>query len=397
MRRANGASYWKEQRRGLEMRIGILLLAVGRKAGGIETYEVGLLRALADLDQANQYIIYCTDAKAQSAVGIHQKNFQFHVLRPRSRFVSLLVTLPFLLYLHKIDILHATFAPPPWVHSKLVFTCHGLSNFLYPESFSPLTRLRLNWLYRIAIRRAERIVCVSEYTARQLQHEMNVSRDRLAVVAHGVDDVFHPASRDAAKQSVARKFNVESPFVLYVGKLQKIKNVARLIEAFLLFRARHPEVKLVLAGRNLHEPSLLPRHQKEQGIVRLGHVGLDDVADLYRAAEMLLFPSLFESFGMPAVEAMRCGTPVVASNAAAIPEVCGDGAYFVDPYSVEDMVNAMEAVYSDPSLRESLIQRGLRQSQQYSWHSAARKTLDVYTEVFYEGTKASLASETHVL
>jgi glycosyltransferase involved in cell wall biosynthesis len=378
------------------MRIGILLLAVGRKAGGIETYEVGLLRALADLDKENQYTIYCTDEKAQNAVAIHQDNFQFHILRPRLRFVSLVLTLPYLLRLHKVDILHATFAPPPWIHSKLVFTCHGLSNFLYPESFSAFTRLRLNWLHRIAIRQAARIVCVSEYTARQLQHEMNVSLDRLAVAPHGVDDLFHPASRDAAKERVARKFNVESPFILYVGKLQKIKNVARLIEAFLLFRARHPEVRLVLAGRNLHEPWLLPSHQKDHGIVRLGHVCLDDVADLYRAAEMLLFPSLFESFGMPAVEAMRCGTPVVASTAAAIPEVCGDGAYFVDPYCVEDMVNAMEAIYSDPCLRESLIQRGLRQSQQYSWHSAAQKTLDVYTEVFHEGMNASLASETHV-
>lgn len=376
------------------MRIGILVLAAGREAGGIETYEIGMLRALAKLDRVNQYKVYCPNANARKAINVQQDNFQYHILSPSSRFISMTFTLPLLLRLHKIDLFHATFAPPPWLHRNLIFTCHGLSNFLYPESFSGFTRLRLNWLHRIAIRRASLILCVSTYTAHQLEYDMGVSRDRLTVTPHGIDDEFRPMLHEEARRFVSATFNVNEPYVLYMGKLQKIKNAARLLEAYRIFRLNHPEVKLVLAGKLLHIPSSLRRPEDRDGIVQLGHVRPEHRPALYCASEMLLFPSLFESFGMPPVEAMRCGTPVVSSTAAAIPEVCGDAAYLVDPYSVEAIVHAMEAVYCDRELRQSLAARGLELSKRYTWQKNAQLTLDAYERVFRQSELKGAKSET---
>jgi glycosyltransferase involved in cell wall biosynthesis len=276
----------------------------------------------------------------------------------------------------------------------MVFTCHGLSNFLYPTSFPTMTRLRLNWLHRIAIRRASRILCVSEHTAHQLQHEMNVSPDRLTLAPHGVGSEFCPSSRKEAQQAVKRKFNIDLPFVLYMGKVQRLKNIARLIEAFHSFRQnRCPNMKLVLAGKILHEPFSLPGSGLDDSIIRLGHVSAADVPDLYRAAEMLVLPSLFESFGMPTIEAMGCGTPVITSNAGALPEICGDAAFLVNPYSVDDIAKAMDSVFHDPQLRESLVARGIQHAKRYSWQLAAQRTLDAYTQVFWEGSEKKVPSE----
>jgi glycosyltransferase involved in cell wall biosynthesis len=211
---------------------------------------------------------------------------------------------------------------------------------------------------------------------------MKVAPERLVVALHGVGSEFHVASRAVAQDAVAARFNIKGPFVLYVGKVQKLKNITRLIQAFLSFRQSCcPEMQLVLAGKVLQVPPALRASTSADGILRLGHVDPTDIPDLYRAAEMLVFPSLFESFGLPIIEAMRCGTPVICSNAGAMPEICGDAAYLVDPTSTDAIAQAMEAVFLNPELRQSLIERGLEHSKRYSWHETARQTLAIYKAV----------------
>jgi glycosyltransferase involved in cell wall biosynthesis len=376
------------------MKIGILVLAAGRKAGGVETYEVELIRALAAIDHVNRYTIYCPDEDARAAIGVHQENVICEVLRPSSRVISISLSLPILLRTQKIDVFHATYAPPPFPPERMVFTCHGLSNFLYPGSFSTITRWRLNSLHRLAIRRAARIICVSNHTSEQLQKQMKISPARLAVALHGVGKDFCIAPREAAREAVAKDFDLKRPYVLYVGKVQQLKNTARLIAAFKAFRERCcPHLQLVMAGKILQEPSILRNCRPEDGVVMLGHVAPALIPDLYRAAEMLVFPSLFESFGMPVLEAMRSGTPVICSNAGAMPEVCGDAAYLVDPESTEAIAFAMEEVYRDADLRDSLIRRGLEQAQRYSWQQTAERTLQVYKEVFAGHPAKKVCSE----
>jgi glycosyltransferase involved in cell wall biosynthesis len=364
------------------MRIGVLVLAAGRQAGGPETYEVQLLRALAALDSVNEYTIYCPDARASEAIDINQPNVKYRVLKPFFRVASLSLSLPYLLRADLIDVFHATYAPPPIPPARMVFTCHGLSNFLYRDCFPTATRWRLNWLQRLAIQHALRIICVSEHTALQLKEKMHVSADRLSLVLHGVSTDFFTAPRQGARESVMRKFNLRQSFVLHVGKVQKIKNIARLVEAFQEFRSRCcPNVQLVLAGKILDEPSVLRHSKPEDGIVKLGHVATADLPDLYRAAEMLVFPSLFESFGLPVIEAMCCGTPVVSSTAGALPEVCGNAALLVNPYSTGDIAQAMATVLCNRELREELIALGIERSKRYSWERTAKSTLDVYNDV----------------
>lgn len=363
------------------MRIGVLVLAAGRDAGGPETYEIEITRALARIDKKNEYVIYCPNEKAHEAIGINESNFTFRVLRPSLRVASLTVSLPHFLKKDRIDVLHATYAAPPLPPPRMVFTCHGLVNFLFPKFFPRTTRMRLNWLQKVAIRRSSRIICVSEHALLQLREHMHVPPERVTLAHHGVSSQFVFLPRDEARSTVESRFGLNGPYILNVGKIQEVKNIERLIHAFRRFKeATGSEVKLVLAGKSIDEMPSVNQLIAENGIVKLGYVQQHDLPSLYRAAEMFVFPSLFESFGLPALEAMTCGTPVIASTAGALPEICGKAAHFVDPYSVEAIADGMGCLYRSPERREQLIEQGRQHASKYSWLESARLTLETYRQ-----------------
>lgn len=363
----------------MSLGIGILVLAAGRQAGGPETYELELLRALARLDSTNSYTIYCTSEDAVRAIDIAQANFRFEVLRPRSRFLSLSLTLPGLLHRSRIDVLHATYAPPlSSPPCPLVFTSHGLVNFHFPELFPRSTRLRLNALHRLGMRTAQRIICVSQHTYQQLQEDRRIDASRLCLIHHGVDPIFRPRPKREAQRDVEQTWGISSPYILFVGKLQQVKNIDRLLKAFRHFRQQNPAVKLVLAGRQVESISLLKEAEFTSNVVQLGYIANDRLPALYQAAEMLVLPSLFESFGLPVIEAMRCGLPVIASRAGALPEVCGGAARLIDPLRTEDISTAMCDLFHSDAVRACLRDQGFARAENFSWDAAAQATLGVY-------------------
>jgi alpha-1,3-rhamnosyl/mannosyltransferase len=279
--------------------------------------------------------------------------------------------------------LHATYVPPPFHSERLVMTVHGLVNFLHPEFFDRDRLRRLNPLMRKGIKQAECLLFVSEHAMRQTQEMFHVPDERSMVVYHGVGAHFRPLPRDEARTWVRERFGVEGPYLLYCGKIQPGKNVELLVSAYHEFARRTGcTLPLLMVGRNVSgilDGRTDARADGEGTIIWAGHVPSEELPGVYSGAEMLLFPSLFESFGLPVVESMACGTPVICSNAGALPEIAGGAALMVDPHSMEDLVGAMIRLSQSSELRETLIERGLARARQFSWDQCARDTLNAYS------------------
>jgi glycosyltransferase involved in cell wall biosynthesis len=218
------------------MRIGIFILAAGRQAGGPEIYEVQLVRALARIDPSNDYLVYCTSPEAAAAVGPLPRNFTVRVLRPALRTLSVALTLPRFLAADRVDFFHSTYAPPPFPNRPFLFTMHCVSNFAHPEFYPAFIRWRLNALQRVALRRASAILCVSDFVSRYLREVFRIPAERLSTVYNGVGPEFFPVPAEEARSRVAAQFGIDSPYLLYVGKLQARKNVVGLLHAYARYR-----------------------------------------------------------------------------------------------------------------------------------------------------------------
>lgn len=367
------------------MKLGVFVVMAGRQAGGPETYERALMESLSRIDHDNDYRIYCLDDAAPAAFPSGVPNMQCEVLKPNVRVLSTALSLPLTLMRSGVDLLHATFTPPPFSPKRYVFTHHCFSTFAHPEFYAPTILMRLNALIKRGLKGASRIICVSENVRQLTAERFKMPLDRMTVVHNGVSPHFKPHSREAAARMVRERYKVDSPYLLYSGKLESRKNIVRMLEAFRNFRAETGDpVKLVLAGRRTPMSDgideAIRRHGLREDIVELGYVPNTDLPLLYSAAEMFVFPTLWEGFGIPVIEAMACGTPVLTSNLSSLPEVAGDAAVLIDPYRVEDITDGMLKLWRDDALRETLRRRGVAQAARFSWDQTARQTLAVYRD-----------------
>lgn len=365
------------------MRLGMFVAMVGRRAGGLETYELELVRALATLDQQHDYHIFCTHQEAIERFQLSQRNVHFHVLWPATRWVSVPVSLPLALLTQRLDLLHATFVPPPWSPTSYVFTMHDISTIAHPEFYPASLRWRTNKLMLQGLKKARLILCVSANVRDDVAAHWGIPLERLAVAYHGVGTNFCPMDRAQARDIVQQTYGIQHPYILYVGRLEERKNIVRILEAFHQFRHEvASNVKLVLIGRREWVwPEIditIERLRLHDHVLELGFFNHKDLPVFYSAAEMLVFPSLWEGFGLPVVEAMACGCPVITSNLTCLPEVAGGAAVLVDPYSVADLAQAMQRVLCDTACRESLRTKGLARAQYFTWQQTAQQTLAAY-------------------
>jgi len=285
-----------------------------------------------------------------------------------------------------------SFVPLPGVRN-LIVTMHDTLPLAHPELVFPTRRGRLAWLLKehAAVRWADRIVTVSETSRRDLQAWFRFRGDKLRVVSEAPDRIFRQAISDASSPGVLEKYGVPTRerYLIYVGGLSPHKNLPRLIGAFA--QAADRELRLVLVGDlkdvfHTQVPEILAAIERQGLVERVllpGFVPDADLVHLYRRAHALVQPSLMEGFGLPAVESMACGTPVVSSRAGSLPEVIGDAGIFFDPTSVHSITEAIDRITSDPALRDRLAARAIAQSDRFSWDRAARSLLDCFEE--FEG------------
>jgi len=377
------------------MKIGIFVAVAGREESGPETYEISIVRALASIDQSNEYHIYCYTQKARDVIGVQQSNFHFHILWPDFRPLATMISLPLLMLKHKIDFLHATFIPSPLYVKPYVFNMHGTDMFEHPEFFSKSVIKRLVALIKIGLKQANKTICVSQHVKNFLVENFRYPADKLEVVYHGVSPEFQPLDQTKTTKLLKKEYSINRPYFLYVGKLVAGKNIDRLLQAFLKFKRKHidNDVALVLAGKSypgmtdiektLEDPDLKPH------IYRLGQVQHNMLPPIFSQARMFIFPTLCEGFGLPIIEAMSSGTPVVTSDIPSLREITDGNAAFFDPESVDEMVEAMEKVYLDQKTSTLLSEKGLKRAEYFTWENSARQTLAVYEDVYNQVKKKS--------
>ena len=367
-------------------RVGILAGCLGRQDGGPETYERELIRAIAAADRVNEYRIYCFNDAAPGVVGPPPENMTLEVLRPRNRWISLAIVAPASMLRDRVKVLHAPLYPPPLCPARLVFTMHDNSPIAHPEFFTPAVYRRLNTLVRSALRKARVVICVSQHTHDSMADLAGVDPRRIVVVPHGVDPRFLRAPSEQERALVRERFRMARPYVLYAGKLMPRKNIVRMIEGAARFlKATGADMDFVMVGKRLYDNNEIDRTIARLGIAdrvrELGHVADADLPVLYSGASAFLYATLWEGFGLPVLEAMASGTPVITSNVSSLPEVAGDAALLVDPLDVEQISSALVRVHEDRTLRQQLIDRGRERAGQFTWARTAAATIRDYQMV----------------
>lgn len=286
-----------------------------------------------------------------------------------------------------VELFHATDHHIPRIRGVLtVATVMDLIPVLHPEWIKQdLHRLK-SWLFINSIRQADHVITISEHSKQDMVEHLGIAAERISVTPLGVDPVYFERIESNQRDAVLHKHGLTPGFFLFIGTLQPRKNLPRLLQAFeqlpAATRKAHP---LIIVGRDgWSNEDLLPQLQalEQRGEGRwLSYLPQSEVLALLQSAGALVFPSLYEGFGLPVIEAFAAQCPVIASNTTSLPEVTGDAAWSVDPYSVQSIANAMLAVLPPSDLRQEKIRSGLIRAQQYTWQECARQTLDVYRKV----------------
>jgi glycosyltransferase involved in cell wall biosynthesis len=359
------------------------------QSAGIGRYVRELVSALSAHDQETSYRLFVAGAARQSLPPAPGSNFEWKVTRLSPRWLAriwnrLHLPLPVEAFTSRVDLFHATdfVLPPTLRRTRTILQVHDLSFVRVPEAAPPRLKAFLDRVVPASINRADFVLADSQATKDDLIELYAVPSQKVAVLYGGVDQNFSPAS-DKDILTVRHKYHLNDfPFIFSLGTVQPRKNYGRLIEALAQLRHRHLDVHLVIAGGRgwLEDPIYRTIEAVHMGEY-VHFIGFADDADLpalYSAAACFAFPSLYEGFGFPVLEAMACGTPVLTSTLSSLPEVAGDAALIVDPYSTEAIASALERLIEDSDLREQLVRRGLEQAQRFTWSASAETLRRIY-------------------
>jgi len=363
------------------MRVGIDARLVYYSQAGIGQYILHLVDGLARIDRENEYVLL--QSRKDDTTILEQPNFRRISLWTPSHHRLERYAMNVELVRLGLDVLHSPdFIPPHRPSCRSVITVHDLAFLLYPHF---LTKESARYYGHIdqAVRWTDHIISVSESTKRDTMQHLGVPEDKITVVYEAANPIFRQIDREQARAHVRDRHGVDGPFVLFVSTIEPRKNVPTLLRAIWQLRECYKEdVRLVLAGGKgwlFEDAFALVDELKLDGRVHfLGRVSSEDLLHLYNAAEMLAHPAFYEGFGLPPLEAMACGLPVIVSNVASLPEVVGDAGLLIDPHDVDELTVGIWRVLNDSELREDLHAKGLRQADRFSWDRAARETLAIY-------------------
>jgi glycosyltransferase involved in cell wall biosynthesis len=357
---------------------------------GIGTYVRNLLRHLSRIDSETEYVLLCRGADCSILEELGE-NFRAVPEQSPPYSVREQLRVPLDLRRERINLFHAPhYVLPPFVPCRSVVTIHDCIHLRFPQYLPN----RFAYAYAraslwIAAHRSSRVLTVSEASKRDILKYFRVPSAKIDVIYNAIDERFGDPPPDDEVARVRERYQLNDPFVLYAGNIKPHKNLERLIEAFHTLRKGDLEhVKLLIIGDEISKYATLRRavhHYKLHKHVRFfGFVPDKTLAVLYRLAGVFVFPSLYEGFGLPPLEAMASGTPVITSNVSSLPEVVGDAALLIDPYDSASIAAAMRRVLTEPALREELRGRGLQRVKEFSWERSVRRVREVYAEVLAE-------------
>lgn len=374
------------------MKIGIDCRIYSSKFTGIGRYVYELTHRLAKLDKENEYVLFFNKP-------------EYETFKPPSeRFKKVLADAPiytlreqfhFLKVLNKerLDLMHFThFNRPLFYKGPSIVTIHDLILSFFPgkKKTSLIHRFGYHLILRAAVKKAKKVITISENSKKDLETLLHTSSDKIEVIYQGVGREFSRIDDPALIDDTLKRYEISEPFLLYTGVWRSHKNVPNLIKAFneLKKELSLKDLKLVITGKeDPFYPEVKETAHKlglESDVIFTGLVPEPTLIALYNAALAYVFPSLYEGFGLPPLEAMACGTPVAASDLSSIPEICGKGnAVFFDPRNYHDIAQKVNALLKDTKLQEKLVENGLKRVQDFSWETMARQTLSLYKECLH--------------
>lgn len=373
--------------------IGIDYTAAHEQGAGIGRYVRELVRALAALDDATPYRLFVAGARHSVLPPPPGANFAWRPTRVTPLWFARLwhrlqLPLPVEAFTGPVRLFHATdfTLPPTLPGTRTLLTVHDLSFVRAPETATPVLKAYLDAVVPRSVRRATHVLADSQATKDDLVELYGTLPDKVTVLLGGVNPEFTPVADADARQAVRARYGLPpNPYIFSVGTVQPRKNYARLIEALAALGPQYAEYHLVIAGGRGWLDAPIYQTVRDLGMgERVHFTGFardEDLPALYSDAVCLAYPSLYEGIGLPVLEAMACGTPVVTSTVSSLPEVAGDAALLVDPYDVQALSEALRCLLDDSALRETLIARGARQAAFFTWERAAAQLLAVYRQM----------------
>ena len=350
---------------------------LGRQRGGNESYIVGLLEGLAALKSSVRTSLLTCDWGIPLEL---PSDFQQLNLGRYRRLPFFLWQQTMALRRLKPDWYLAHFFMPPSLPCPGAVLVYDLSFKAHPKYFPRTVAWYMAWLTGLAIRQSERVLTISEFSRQELFRFYAVQHKKVYNLGAGVEKQFRPLadqSELAAEQAILARYGIDRPYIFALGNIHPRKNLGRLLDAYLKLKtSRDSTPVMVWGGLQRWESGELIQQARTAEIILPGYIAPEDLPTLYRQAEMLVYPSLYEGFGLPPLEAMACGTPVISSNSTSLPEVVGDAAVTVTPTNTEEIVAAMATLLDDKSLQQRLRQRGLERAKAFTWSRTAERLLD---------------------
>lgn len=370
------------------MHIGLDYTSALRQRAGVGRYTRGIVAALGNLDHDNQYTLIvprdadnippATPLPAARLLRLPFTDWSLTIAWHRLR-LPLYVDL----FTGALDLFHSPdFVLPPVRRARTIVTVHDLSFLLYPQYATQGLVSYLTAVVPRSLRQADLVLADSAWTRQDLIGALSVPEDRVVVVPAGVGPEYRPISDRSVLDPVRKRYSLPERFILHVGTLEPRKNLVRLMEALCNIAAEEPETRLVLVGGKgwLYSDifASVDRLGLRDRVVFPGYIAEADLPAVYNLATVFAYPSIYEGFGIPPLEAMACGTPVVCSNSSSLPEVVGGAALLVDPQDTDALASALLRALNDSGLRATLRQRGLMQAGLFTWPAAAHKLLAAY-------------------
>jgi len=363
----------------------------GTKKGGVTNYIINLINGLAQIDTINRYVIFIKSEDI-SRLHIQSDNFIIEKVLFNSKLLRLFweqMIFPFLLRKHNVDLVHSPHYTIPFflTRCRRVVTFHDMTFFIVPQMHRLPKRVFFRKIIPASALHADALICVSRNTAKDVHSILNVNLDKTYVVPLGLDPKFRVIKDSAKITEFKQKYKLSNDFILYLGTLEPRKNIDLLIQAYYeTVKKSAIQHQLVIAGekgwdyQKLFE--LVARLNISDQVIFTGFVPDDELSLLYNAADLFVYPSKYEGFGLPVLEAMACGTPVITSNVSSMPEIVKDAGILVNPDVVE-LSKAIGDVLNDSKIKRDLIEKGISRAKCFTWQNTARMTLDIYQKVLH--------------
>ncbi|MHA1380624.1 MAG: glycosyltransferase family 4 protein [Candidatus Helarchaeota archaeon] len=379
------------------MNIAIDLTSIPNQKTGVGKYATALVDALGKFDNENHYWIF---VKKNQVNEFNPKKKNFHIIEC-SNLLNLKVfrvlweqfLLPFIVLIKKIDILHSIHYTTPFLFSlRRIITFHDMTFFILPKKHTLLKRIFFKLIIPFSAKRADRIISVSESTKKDIESILKVSGRKIDVVYEIIDSIYRPIEKKNLILEIKKKYGIYNNFILYVGTLEPRKNVSGLIRAYHnLVLSRNIVQDLVIIGKKGWGYEEIFKTVKDLNlgdrVVFTGYVPDSELVYFYNAAEIFIYPSFYEGFGIPPLEALACGTPTISSNISSMPEVVGDAGILIDPSNTKELSQMIFKLLSSKNLRENFRKKGLERAKEFSSERMAKKTIDSYRKVLGKSDK----------